>query len=397
MQTFVSSLLAILAGLFAIPVGIFFLEVLAAAVLGRKQPPQRSSPNLRPRVAVLVPAHNESTGLLPTLADIKAQLLAGDRMLVVADNCTDDTAAVAAAAGAEVIVRSDLNKIGKGYALEWGIRHLSTDPPGVVVIIDADCRLADGSIDHLSATCALTSRPAQGLDLMQAPAQSAINYQVAEFTWRVKNWVRPLGLSALGLPCQLMGTGMAFPWVVIRLAKLSSEQIVEDLKLGLDLAMAGSPPIFCPSAQVTSTFPTSAVAAERQRQRWEQGHVDMILARAPRLIILAIVRRNLGLLALALDLAVPPLVLLGLLTTGVLLLAIIVAWFFGSFAALIISGASFAALMTAILLSWIMFARDILPARALSSIAHYGVRKLGFYRRFLLGGRVSHWIRTDRK
>jgi cellulose synthase/poly-beta-1,6-N-acetylglucosamine synthase-like glycosyltransferase len=397
MQTFVSSLLAILAGLFALPVGIFFLEVLAAAVLGRRLPPQRSSPDLRPRVAVLVPAHNESTGLLPTLADIKAQLRAGDRMLVVADNCTDDTAAVAAAAGAEVIVRSDLKKIGKGYALEWGIRHLSTDPPGVVVIIDADCRLADGSIDHLAATCALTGRPAQGLDLMQAPDQSAINYQVAEFTWRVKNWVRPLGLSALGLPCHLMGTGMAFPWAVIRLAKLSSGQIVEDLNLGLDLAMAGSPPIFCPSAQITSTFPISAAAGDRQRQRWEQGHVDMILARAPRLIILAIVRRNLGLLALALDLAVPPLVLLGLLTTGMLLLASLAAWFGGSYAALVTSAASFAALMTAVLVCWMLFGRDILPVRVLWSVAPYALRKFGLYWRIVSGGRVSQWIRTDRK
>ena len=101
---------------------------------------------------------------------------------------------------------------------------------------------------------------------MTAPDQSTINYQMAEFAWRVKNWVRPLGLSALGLPCQLMGTGMAFPWAVIRSAKLASGQIVEDLNLGLDLAMAGSPPIFCPSAQVTSRFPISAAAAERQRQ-----------------------------------------------------------------------------------------------------------------------------------
>ena len=52
----------------------------------------------------------------------------------------------------------------------------------------------------------------QILDLMTAPEDSPINYRVAEFAWRVNNWVRPLGLAALGLPCQLMGTGMAFPW-----------------------------------------------------------------------------------------------------------------------------------------------------------------------------------------
>jgi len=397
MLVFVSALLAIVAGLLAIPVGIFFLEVVAAVALTRKEFAPHADSDLRGRIAVLVPAHNESTGLLPTLTDIKAQLRVGDRLLIVADNCTDDTATVAATAGAEVIARSDLEKIGKGYALEWGLRHLSADPPDIVIVIDADCRLSDCAIDRLSTICAQTGRPVQALDLMIAPEQHRINYQIAEFAWRVKNWVRPLGLSALRLPCQLMGTGMAFPWAIIRSAKLASGQIVEDLNLGLDLALVGNPPMFCPSAQVTSTFPISAAAAESQRQRWEHGHVEMILARVPRLIISAIARRNLGLLAMALDLAIPPLVLLGLLTTSVLLLASLLAWLGGSCAALIISAASFAAFITAILASWLVFARDILRPHVLLLIAPYALQKLGIYRSFLLGGRVSQWIRTDRK
>ena len=105
--------------------------------------------------------------------------------------------------------------------------------------------------------CESTRRPVQALYLMTAPPGSAINHQVAEFAWRLKNHVRPLGLKALGLPCQLMGTGMAFPWGVIRSAELASGFIVEDLKLGLELAAGGHPPAFS-SAMVTSTFPSSA-------------------------------------------------------------------------------------------------------------------------------------------
>jgi cellulose synthase/poly-beta-1,6-N-acetylglucosamine synthase-like glycosyltransferase len=394
---FISSLLAIVAGLFAIPVGIFLLEVIAAVLLAQRIFPPRSTIDLRRRVAVLVPAHNESKGLLPTLEDIKRQLRVNDRLLVVADNCTDDTAAVAAAAGAEVVVRADFEKIGKGYALDWGIRSLNADPPDNVIIIDADCRVEDNAIDLLSTASTLTGRPVQALYLMNAPGQSTINYQMAAFAWRVKNWVRPLGLSALGLPCQLMGTGMAFPWTIIESAKLESGQIVEDLNLGLDLAMAGSAPIFCPSAQVTSQFPISVEAADRQRQRWEHGHIDMILTRGARLIIAAITSRNLGLLALALDMAVPPLVLLGLLTMGMLLLATLAAWLIGSFGALIIGLGSFVALIIAVFLSWAKFARDILPPHAMWSVVPYALRKLDFYWRFLSGGRVSRWTRTDRK
>ena len=144
MGILLSFLLVILAGLFAIPVIVFCIEILAAIAL----PQQEFLLVERRRIAVLVPAHNESKGMLGTLDDIKAQLRSGDRLLVVADNCTDDTAAVAKVAGAEVTERHDLARIGKGYALDWGLQHLSVDPPEIVIVIDADCRLATNTLDQ---------------------------------------------------------------------------------------------------------------------------------------------------------------------------------------------------------------------------------------------------------
>ena len=260
MQAFVTCLLAILAGLVAIPTTVLCVEIVAALL--RPLVPVRPVLERRGRIAVLVPARNESATIAPTLEDIKAQLRPGDRLLVVADNCTDDTAAVARASAAEIVERRDPERIGKGYALDFGLRHLDRDPPDIVVMIDADCRLAEEAIDRLAAACANTARPVQALYLMTVPYGSKINQQVAAFAWRVKNWVRPLGLAALGLPCQLMGTGMAFPWHVIRATALASGAIVEDLKLGLDLAAARHPPLFCPSARVTSQFAVSARGTE---------------------------------------------------------------------------------------------------------------------------------------
>src|SRR5262249_48296612 len=150
----------------------------------------------------------------------------------------------------------------------------------------------------------------QALNLMIAPVESRINHQVAEFAWRGKNSLRPLGLSAVGLPCQLVGTGMAFPWDVIHKADLAHGWIVEDIKLGLDLAGVGYAPLFCPSACVTSQFASSIKGTVVQRERWEQGHINTILTFVPRLLSKAIAHRNWGLLALTLDLAVPPLSLL---------------------------------------------------------------------------------------
>ena len=169
MDTLASCLLTVLAGLLAIPVAIFFLEILAAVAMPHRGKSIAGTFGPRQRLAVIVPAHNESTAVLATLDDVRAQLLPADRLLVVADNCTDDTAVISAAAGAEVIKRDDPVKRGKGYALDFAFQHLKSDPPEIVVIIDADCRLTEHSLDRLAAACAISHRPVQALDLMIAP------------------------------------------------------------------------------------------------------------------------------------------------------------------------------------------------------------------------------------
>jgi cellulose synthase/poly-beta-1,6-N-acetylglucosamine synthase-like glycosyltransferase len=396
MGTVVSCVLVIVAILLATSVTVFFLEIVAAITLSRRQRPLLPNLGARRPVAVLVPAHNESPGLLPTLANIQGQLLPADRLLVVADNCSDDTAALASGRGAEVVERNDPTKRGKGYALDWGVRHLGSNPPEIVIIIDADCRLAEGAIDALASTCAMTGRPVQALYLMTAPIDSEINHQVAEFSWRVKNWLRPLGLRALNLPCQLMGTGMAFPWDVIRSADLSNGQIVEDLKLGLDLTLAGHPPLFCPSARVTSEFASSVEGAGSQRQRWEQGHLEMILKTGPRLLASAITRRDRDLLAITLDLAVPPLSLLGMLVLGIFGFSLLYALSGYSLAPFAISTASLLAFTAATVLAWLKCGRDVVPPRALLLMPSYAFRKLNLYRQFVFGKIDSQWTRTDR-
>ena len=347
-----------------------------------------------PPVAVVIPAHNESDGILPTITDIQAQLRPQDRLIVVADNCTDDTASIASAAGAEVVERKDTTKIGKGYALDFGLAHLSNDPPGIVVMIDADCRVSPHAIAELASTCQYTNRPIQGLDLMQAPNRSQLSYQAAEFAWRVKNCVRPIGLLNLNLPCQLMGTGMAFPWQVIRATDLASGRIVEDLRLGLDLALAGSPALFSTSAVVTSYFPESTQGAAHQRRRWEHGHIQFILSAVPRFLALGVVRRNLGLFILALDAAIPPLTLFGLLLTGTFVLSGFAA--FLGLTPLIISGIALAAFLLSAFLSWRQFGQDLLPHRRLHLIARYGIGKLSVYGALVFRRGVSQWHRADR-
>jgi cellulose synthase/poly-beta-1,6-N-acetylglucosamine synthase-like glycosyltransferase len=396
MTTIVSYLLIFVAGLLAILVAVLVIEITAAV----RCPPRcmmRAADSVRRRVAVLVPAHNESKGLLPTLVDIQNQLIPGDRLLVIADNCNDDTADVARAAGAEVIERHDMTTLGKGYALEHGLRHLSFDPPEIVIVIDADCRVKDCTVDQLAWACTATGQPVQALNVMTSPNGSLINHRVAEFAGRVKRWLRPLGLNVLRLPCQLSGTGMAFPYAVLRLADLTTGGIAEDVKLGLELSLVGYPPTFCPSACVTSEFPFSIKGTKTQRKRWEQGHINLIAKEALRLLWHAVAHRNWNLLALTLDLAVPPLSLLITLIVVVFMTAIIAVLFGLSVAPLFITTASLFGLLGAIFLAWLKCGRDILPATSFWSLVPYVTGKLGLYGQILVGRKSAQWDRTDRQ
>ncbi|MDQ8021977.1 MAG: glycosyltransferase family 2 protein, partial [Moraxellaceae bacterium] len=349
----------------------------------------------RPRVAVVMPAHNESTGLLQPVATVLAQLRRGDRLLVVADNCSDDTADVARAAGAEVVVRQDATLRGKGYALDFGVKHLAQDAPEVLVIVDADCELTPHALDRIVTDAAATGRPVQALYLMRTPPGRGGNGSIAEFAWLVKNLVRPLGFHRFGLPCQLMGSGMAFPWQAIQRTSLASGHIVEDLQMGIDLARAGTPPLFCPDALVTSTFPSNEEGTRSQRTRWEHGHLGVIVGQVPKLLLEGLTKPGRGLLSLALDAGVPPLALLAMMIVGLSLVSVVVAAFGVALWPLWVAVLATALFGIAIVLAWHRFGREAISAGGLLRVVGYTLGKIPLYFRFLSSRQVE-WVRSKR-
>ena len=199
---------------------------------------------------------------------------------------------------------------GKGFALDFGLAHLASKPPEVVIIIDADCRMPSAAVARLAALCAGANRPVQSAYTMH-PADAENHAQrVAEFAWDLNTYVRSLGLARCGWPAGLAGTGMAIPWTALTKIDLATDNVVEDLALGLDLTEHGYPPLFCQTIAVESAFPASALGMRTQRQRWEVGALRMAFAEAPRRLWRALRTGNAGLFVLALDLLIPPLVLL---------------------------------------------------------------------------------------
>jgi glycosyltransferase involved in cell wall biosynthesis len=308
----VETSLVSIAILLLIPSLVLFIQIISACL---KSNHKTSNLPANKAIAVLIPAHNESSGIVATLNTILPQLRPQDRIVVVADNCNDDTADVAAEHGVDVVHRYDLTNRGKGYALDFGLKYLSKNPPDIVIVIDADCLLEEYALIQLAARALESGRPVQALYLMYSKGND-LKSKVSEFAWCVKNLVRPLGYANLRCPCQLMGTGMAFKWSTLSKADLANGNIVEDMKLGIDLAIAGIPPIFHSSSKVISYFPLASEIQSGQKVRWEHGHLSMIFTEAPRLLLKGFLKKDINLIAMALDLTVPPLALLVLLILG---------------------------------------------------------------------------------
>ena len=373
-----------------LPVLVFLLQVLAAIFLAK--PPAAIKLNgVKLKLAILIPAHNESLVIAQTIQSLMPQLSSQDQLLLVADNCNDDTATIARDLGATVIERTNLQERGKGYALDYGLQHLKANPPQVVLIIDADCMVGNDAINKLANACMTYQRPIQALSLMESQPNPNLKARIAEFAWLVKNKVRPLGFKALGLPCQLMGTGMAFLWEDIMKVNLASGHIVEDMKLGVGFSRMNKAPLFLPEALLTSIFPPSEEATKTQRTRWEHGHLGMILTEAPSLFFEAIKTKNSQMLGLALDLIVPPLAALTLSSVAILIISVV----FSIKLASVLSTILLLTLVSAVLLAWGFFGRNIISFKQLCYAPIYALVKIPIYIKFFFNRQVE-WVRSKR-
>ena len=386
-----AAILGVFATLLMMPVMVLLIQVLMALPTYRP----RILPCSRPRVGILIPAHDEAAVIAETLGSILPQCTEGDRVLVVADNCFDETAAIARKLHVEVVERDDPDHRGKGYALDFGMQQLHDDPPDVVIMVDADCQVHPGTIERLARACVETSRPIQALYLMRSAPCAKSKMHISEFAWVMRNHIRPLGNHRLGLPCQLMGAGMAFPWSAINKVTLASGHIAEDMKLGVDLALADYPAIFLPDALVTSHFPEKKMAEGEQRVRWEHGHLSVILDEVPQMLLRALQERNLAVLGLAIDLMVPPLSLLALFVSVVLFASLMLFLSASIIWPLYLSLLSSGVFAMAVAMAWVGWGRTIVPFRQLLAIPFYMISRVPLYLRFMTD-RQKAWIKTRR-
>jgi 1,2-diacylglycerol 3-beta-glucosyltransferase len=317
-------IVAILLALLSLPVlaGATYLFVLTL-LSGRTAPPAYNAPHLR--FDVIVPSHDEEIGIAGTVSSLKAVDYPADlfRVIVVADNCSDATAARAEEAGARVIVRTDPDRRGKGYALKLAFDHCLVDGVAdAVVVVDADTLVTPNLLRAFSAR----------FDAGANAAQAEYGVRNPNASWRTRlmvialatfHGVRSNGRERLGVSSGLRGNGMAFSREAIAAVPHEAFSLVEDLEYGMRLARAGYAVRYVPEARVAGEMVSSENASRSQRRRWEGGRVDMIRRHGWALIKEAAAKRDPVLFDVALDILVPPLTyLFGLACLGTALASV---------------------------------------------------------------------------
>lgn len=376
----------------ALPVGMLALECLVGSV--RAAEPEDAG--IAPPFAVLMPAHDEAAGIARSISDVMAQLRPCDRLLVVADNCSDATADIARGLGAWVIERHDPAHRGKAQALDHAAHIMGNDPLwhdralAVTILVDADCSPQPGALQRLAATCAAQQAVVQGAYLLVPPTGATPVVRMSCFAFMVKNLVRQIALRRLAGAVLLQGSGMAFPSGIFRRLDWSSASLVEDLDMGMALVLDGTPVTFDERALFSSAA-SSQGATAGQRRRWEHGMMQAMRLFAPRLFGAALAGRP-RLAFLALDQMIPPTVLLLLVAGLVTGLGVIAGGLATPVLVLLLCDL---ALAGGLVLAWARHGRDLLPWRALLAGTRYLVWKLPIFAQFVTRRQVQ-WVRTDR-
>lgn len=246
------------------------------------------------RFVLLVPAHNEEQ-LLPTLLANINQLDYPRHLftvVVVADNCTDQTAALARAAGAMVYERFDRVQIGKGYALQWLLAQLHADNItfDAAVILDADSVVSPNFLEVMAAHLTKGARAIQAHYAVLNPHRTWV-MSLRAAALALIHYVRPLGRTVLGASVGLKGNGMVFHRTLLAEHQWSAS-VTEDIEYHMSLVLTGERVYFAPDATVWAEMPGTLQGSHTQNVRWEQGRFQLARQYVPPLLQAAISSRT---------------------------------------------------------------------------------------------------------
>lgn len=226
----------------------------------------------RKRLAIIVPAHNEGPLVKQTIASLLAAVGADESILVIAHNCSDDTATHAGQAGAEVLVYNDPDAKGKGFALRYGFHHALEHGADAVMVVDADSIVTPNTMSAVQDAFASGARVVQCRYEMVSTTERS-STRLAALAFRAFNVIRPRGRARLGFSAGILGNGFAIDRTVLEAVPYDAFSVVEDLEYHLHLVIAGERVHYLNEARIQADFPESKAGEAVQRSRWEGGRL----------------------------------------------------------------------------------------------------------------------------
>ena len=233
------------------------------------------------RYAVLISARNEETVIGTLVQSLHHQDYPQELVdiYVVADNCTDNTAAAAKDAGAVVFVRNDMEKVGKGYALDYALGRISSEKGedfyDGFMVFDADNIL---DTNYISAMNRTFSDGHKIITSYRNSTNYGTNWITAGYAlWYVResaflNHPRML----LGSGCAISGTGfLVHKDVIKRVGGWKFFLLTEDIEFSVANAIAGERIAFCHDAVLYDEQPTTFKQSWTQRLRWARGFLQV--------------------------------------------------------------------------------------------------------------------------
>lgn len=372
----------------SLPGSVELLLLTVGALLPARSPRRGPAAPVR-RLAVVVPAHDEAAHIARCVRSLRAcpALGAAVDVVVVADNCSDDTAARAVAAGATVLERTDPLRRGKGHALRFAFERLLAEPIDAVAVVDADSVVEPGMLATTLDQFAAGAEAVQVPYGVRNPADS-LRTRLMSVALLAFNRLRPRGRAGWGLSAGILGNGFALRRETLLAVPYEATSVVEDLEYHLRLVAGGRAVAYADGGAVLADMPTDRAAATQQRARWEGGRLRMLVEHAPGLAR-AVCRGRFALLEPLLELLLLPLALHGALV----LLCLLAPW--SPLRAYGVMALALIAAHVGLALgrgggSW----RDL---AALAAAPLYVAWKLGATPRIVRGAaRDANWVRTAR-
>ncbi|ULA65131.1 MAG: Putative Cell wall biosynthesis glycosyltransferase-like protein [Nitrospira sp.] len=259
------------------------------------------------RFLILIPAHNEEVGIASTLESLRTLNYPDShyQILVVADRCSDETAAVAKRWRAECFERSD-GQPGKGAALAWGIQQARSARIAfdAVVIVDADTLADRDLLVAFNAELQAGRQVQQGYNYISNPWASPFTRIIA-VTGVLRNGRYYAGKTVLGLQGMLTGTGMCLSAGVLERRGWTAFSVGEDWEFSVELLLGGDKIYFNPMARTFAKESQSFKQASHQRLRWASGRYAVMGGKIWSLITQGIAAKSFSLLDSAVTLVAP--------------------------------------------------------------------------------------------